>query len=99
MYAHRIKLYLGAYTAVLGRVDAVVFTAGVGENDAVTRAKACAGLENLGLEIDPGRNQARSHDARIISKDGAPVAVMVIPTNEELEIANQTLEVLQEDGP
>jgi acetate kinase len=96
MYAHRIKLYLGAYYAVLGRVDAMVFTAGVGENDPVTRANVCQGLEHLGIEIEEARNVERSHDPRLISPDASRVAVMVIPTNEELEIANQTVEVLQE---
>jgi acetate kinase len=94
MFVHRIKLYLGGYYALLGRLDAVVFTAGIGENDNISRGLICSGLESLGLAIDPGRNAARSKEPRVISKDGSEVTIMVIPTNEELEIANQTVEVL-----
>jgi acetate kinase len=91
VYCYRLRKYVGAYYAVLGRVDAVVFTAGVGENDPAVRARALAGLERLGIEIDPARNAAPSRDARPISPDGSDVAVLVVPTNEELEIAHQAL--------
>jgi acetate kinase len=90
IYIHRLKKYIGAYYAVLGRVDAVAFTAGVGENAAPVRAAAVAGLEELGLTVDPGRNAVRSDEARLISPDGARVAVAVVPTDEEMEIATQT---------
>ncbi|MFH9010002.1 acetate kinase [Streptomyces sp. NPDC017943] len=90
IYIHRLKKYIGAYYAVLGRVDAVAFTAGVGENAAPVRAAAVAGLEELGLAVDPGRNGVRSDEARLISPDGARVAVAVVPTDEEMEIATQT---------
>jgi acetate kinase len=93
VYCYRIRKYVGAYHAVLGRLDAVVFTAGVGENDADVRARAVAGLEPMGIEIDPARNQSPGRDARSISPDGAAIAVLVVPTNEELEIARQTLAV------
>ncbi|WP_369193653.1 acetate kinase [Streptomyces djakartensis] len=89
IYIHRLKKYIGAYYAVLGRVDAVAFTAGVGENAAPVRAAAVAGLEELGLAVDPGRNAVRSDEARLISPDGARVAVAVVPTDEEMEIATQ----------
>lgn len=92
--AYRLKKYLGAYSAVLGRVDAVVFTAGIGENDADLRARACAGLENLGIHLDAARNLAPGTEARRISADGSAVQVWVIPTDEELEIARLTLEVV-----
>jgi acetate kinase len=94
VYCHRIKGYVGAYTAQLGRLDAVVFTAGVGENDDLVRWHALAGLAHLGIEIDPARN----HDTRgvegLISSDASPVQVWVVPTNEELEIATQALTTL-----
>ncbi|MFD1722580.1 acetate/propionate family kinase [Amnibacterium endophyticum] len=91
---HRLREYLGAYLAVLGGLDAVVFTAGIGEHDADLRATTLAPLKHLGLEVDPERNASESRDARRISPDGAPVAVLVVPTNEELEIARQTAAVL-----
>ncbi|MFD8226523.1 acetate kinase [Streptomyces massasporeus] len=90
IYIHRLKKYIGAYYAVLGRVDAVAFTAGVGENAAPVRAAALAGLEELGLAVDGERNAVRDDEARLISPEGARVAVAVVPTDEELEIATQT---------
>ncbi|MET9374414.1 acetate kinase [Streptomyces sp. NPDC002992] len=89
IYIHRLKKYIGAYYAVLGRVDAVAFTAGVGENAAPVREAAIAGLEELGLTVDAGLNAVRSGEARIISPASARVAVAVVPTDEELEIARQ----------
>ncbi|WP_155352470.1 acetate kinase [Acrocarpospora macrocephala] len=91
VYTHRIRGYIGNYYAVLGHVDAIVFTAGVGENDPRTRELALTGLDRLGITIDPARNTARSARARTISKDGSEVTVLVIPTDEELEIAEQTV--------
>jgi acetate kinase len=91
VYCHRIRKYVGAYYAVLGRVDALVFTGGVGENDARTRALCLAGLENLGIAVDAVRNEADAHGERVISPEGAPIAVLVIPADEELEIARQAL--------
>ncbi|WP_030789482.1 acetate kinase [Streptomyces sp. NRRL S-920] len=90
IYIHRLKKYIGAYYAVLGRVDALVFTAGVGENAAPVREAAVAGLEELGLAVDGALNSVRSDEARLISPEYARVAVAVVPTDEELEIANQT---------
>ncbi|MEU2928831.1 acetate kinase [Streptomyces sp. NPDC007251] len=90
IYIHRIKKYIGAYYAVLGTVDAVAFTAGVGENAAPVREAAIAGLAGLGLAVDPDRNALRADEARLISPDDARVAVAVVPTDEELEIATQT---------
>ncbi|WP_371499246.1 acetate kinase [Kitasatospora sp. NBC_00374] len=88
-YVHRLRKYLGAYYAVLGRVDAVVFTAGVGENAAPVREAVCAGLEGLGIVVDTELNAVRSGDPRIVSPAYARVAVAVVPTDEELEIARQ----------
>ncbi|OII60992.1 acetate kinase [Streptomyces sp. CC53] len=90
VYVHRLKKYIGAYCAVLGRVDAVAFTAGVGENAAPVREAAVEGLEPLGLAVDAERNAVRSGEPRLISPEGARVAVAVVPTDEELEIARQT---------
>jgi acetate kinase len=87
VYCRRIKEYVGSYLAVLGRVDAITFTAGVGENSAPVRAAALSGLTALGIAVDPERNKA---GAPIISPDGAPIAVCVVPTDEELEIATQS---------
>lgn len=90
IYIHRLKKYIGAYSAVLGRVDAVAFTAGVGENAAPVREAAIAGLEELGLAVDSDLNSVRSGEPRLISPEYARVAVAVVPTDEELEIADQT---------
>jgi len=94
VYCHRIRKYVGAYYAVLGRVDAVVFTAGVGENAAQIRALSLAGLERLGIAVDAGRNEAEERGERFVSPADAEVAVLVIPTDEEIEIARQALAVL-----
>ncbi|MFF3588292.1 acetate kinase [Streptomyces sp. NPDC002387] len=90
IYIHRLKKYIGAYYAVLGRVDAIAFTAGVGENAAPVREAAVAGLEGLGLAVDGDLNAVRGDGPRLISPAGARVAVAVVPTDEELEIATQT---------
>ncbi|WAZ24187.1 acetate kinase [Streptomyces cinnabarinus] len=90
IYIHRLKKYIGAYYAVLGRVDAVAFTAGVGENASPVREAAVAGLEELGLAVDGELNAVRSDEPRLISPGDARVAVAVVPTDEELEIATQT---------
>jgi len=94
MFGYRNRKYIGSYLAVLGRVDAVVFTAGIGENDPVARELTCRGLEHLGIKLDHDRNLAPVRGARDISAFDSLVRVLVIPTNEELEIARQTEEVL-----
>jgi acetate kinase len=94
VYCYRIRKYVGAYAAALGRLDALVFTAGVGENNDTVRAGVCQGLEGLGVNLHLKRNKARSGKARTISADDSPVAVLVVPTNEELEIAEQTMAVV-----
>ncbi|GAA2138703.1 acetate kinase [Nocardioides koreensis] len=94
VYCHRLRKYVGAYLAVLGGADAVVFTAGIGEHVARLRADALAGLSALGLEVDPARNEADSTVPRLISPDDSPVAVLVVPTNEELAIARQAVALL-----
>ena len=92
VFTYGIKKYIGAYAAAMGGVDAIVFTAGIGENSIETRVEVCAGLEFLGVKIDPGKNKVRGKEA-IISDDNSEVKVMVIPTNEELMIAKDTAEI------
>ncbi|WP_426672173.1 acetate/propionate family kinase [Mucilaginibacter sp. McL0603] len=95
MYAYRIKKYLGAYVAVLNGIDAIIFTAGVGENDALLRKLVCNELEYLGIHLDDDKNQNRSKDLREINQPNSPVKILVIPTNEELEIANQCFDFMK----
>lgn len=94
VYIHRLRAYAGAYIAQLGGVDVVSFTAGVGENAAPVRAESMATLGFAGIEIDPQRNVARERGIRRISTDASRVTVLVVPTNEELEIARQTAGLL-----
>ena len=97
IYCYRIKKYIGAYFAILGRVDALVFTGGIGENDVYVREKTCTGLEMLGIDINPQKNRQKNTTTRDISKKDEGVSVLVIPTNEELEIAVQTMACIQEN--
>jgi acetate kinase len=91
MVCYRIKKYIGAYYAVLGRLDALVFTAGIGEKSALIRAGACQGLSHLGLEVDPAKNESPSKNAFEIQTKTSTAKILVVPTNEELEIAEQTV--------
>ncbi|MFB2599501.1 acetate/propionate family kinase [Herbiconiux sp. P17] len=90
VYLHRIRGYVGNYYAQLGHLDAIVFTAGVGENGPLVRAGALAGLSELGITVDPVLNEVESRSPRYISPPSSPIAVLVVPTNEELEIARQS---------
>ena len=94
MFVYRIKKYVGAFAAVVGNLDAIVFTAGIGENDDIVREQVCEGLEGLGMVLDTDRNAGRVKQAKAINADDSRVAIWVIPTNEELEIAQEALEVL-----
>ncbi len=94
VYIHRLRAYAGAYIAQLGGVDVISFTAGVGENAAAVRLEAMATLGFAGVEIDPERNAARERGIRRISTDTSRVTVLIVPTNEELEIARQTSRML-----
>lgn len=96
MYAYRIKKYIGSYAAILNGLDAIVFTAGVGENDANIRMRVCADMRFLGIKLDEGKNNLRSGVIREINTDDSPVKVLVVPTNEELEIAQQCFELLSD---
>jgi acetate kinase len=90
MYCYRIRKYIGAYYAVLGHLDALVFTAGIGENSPPIRRQSCAGLDRFGIRIDDARNTQAGSGVFEIQAEDAPVRVLVVPTNEELEIAHQT---------
>lgn len=98
VYVYRIRKYIGAYTAVLGRVDAIVFTAGIGENAAAVRASACAGLEVLGVRLDASKNASMNGEITEIQADDSTVKLLAIRTNEELEIAEQTHALLTAAG-
>ena len=95
MFCYRIKKYIGAYVAVLGSVDAIVFTGGIGENAAVVRQGVCNGLEHLGVAVDGDKNKTARGNVAEIQKDGAPVRVLVVRTNEEFEIAQQTMRAIE----
>jgi len=95
MYCYRVKKYIGAYTAVLGRVDALVFTAGIGERAAPIREICCQGLPGLGIVLDPEKNRAGSRPPFEVQAAASAVKILVIPTDEELQIAEQTLELIQ----
>jgi len=92
IFVHRVKKYIGSFTALLGRVDAVIFTAGIGEHSSLIRALVCDGLESMGMVIDREKNEKNEV---IFSTDNSAVKLMVIPTNEELEIAFQVEMVLK----
>ncbi|MCX2837405.1 acetate kinase [Salinimicrobium sp. MT39] len=91
MNAYRIKKYIGAYAAAMNGLDAVVFTAGIGENSDVIRKLVCTDMDYLGLSLDEEKNSVRSKEMRNIGKEESKVKILVIPTNEELEIAKQTI--------
>ena len=93
IWAYRVKKYIGAYAAAMGGLDAVIFTAGIGENDKRSRASVCEGLEFMGIKLDPEKNNIRGVEAEISAAD-SKVKVWVIPTNEELAIARDTLELV-----
>ena len=95
MFAYRIQKYIGAYMAVVPNLDAIVFTAGIGQNSFPMRARVCEGMEHLGICIDTEKNIQRSDDPFEIQKDGAKLKLLVIPTNEELQIALETKAVIE----
>jgi acetate kinase len=95
IYAYRIRKYIGSYAAVLNGLDAIVFTAGVGENDINTRQRVCNEMQFLGIHLDKEKNRMSSTEIREINSNISPVKILVVPTNEELEIAKQCYELLQ----
>lgn len=94
VFTHRLRKYVGAYLAVLGHTDVISFTAGIGENDSAVRRDAVTGMEELGIVLDERRNLGGGKGARQISADDSPIAVLVVPTNEELAIARDCVNVL-----
>ena len=95
MFCYRIQKYIGAYMAVVPHLDALVFTAGIGQNSAPVRERICTGLEHLGVRLDPAKNAARSDEPRAIEETGAPLRILVLPTNEELQIALETKQIIE----
>jgi acetate kinase len=93
-YAYHIRKYIGAYAVALGRVDAIIFTAGVGEHASLIREWACRGLDAIGATLDTFKNATR-HDESIISKSSSRVRIMIVPTNEELMIARDTAQIVR----
>ena len=93
-FCYRIRKYIGAYIAVMGGVDVIVFTAGIGENSEMVRAAVCSGMEGLGIVLDAQKNASLNHSRGEISKPESRVKILIIPTNEELQIARETMEVL-----
>lgn len=94
MNAYRVKKYIGAYTAAMNGLDALVFTAGIGENSDLIRSLICSDMEFFGIHLDEDKNRVREHSIREIQTDGAEVSLLVVPTNEELEIAKQSFRLL-----
>ncbi len=95
MFCYRIQKYIGAYMAVVPRLDAIVFTAGIGQNSAPVRERICRDLAHLGLRLDLAKNAARSDEPRAIQQAGAPLHILVLPTNEELQIALETKQIIE----
>jgi acetate kinase len=95
VYTYRIKKYIGAYYAALGRLDAIVFTAGIGENSPLIRSMCCEDLQELSIKIDEDKNQERRKDERDISAADSRIRILVIPTNEEKRIARETKRVIE----
>ena len=95
MYLHRLVSYVGRYYAVMGGLDVIAFTAGVGENDVDIRRELCERLAFMGIELDEEVNKIRGDEPRTISTPNSKITVMVVPTNEELSIAQQVMQIAQ----
>jgi acetate kinase len=95
MFCYRIKKYIGSYYAALGRVDAIIFTGGIGENSARIRKESCEGLNALGIALDDHRNENTSSGIAEIQTEDSRVKILVIPTDEEREIARQTIATIR----
>ena len=98
VFTYRVRKSIGAYLAVLGRIDALVFTGGIGENSPATRRRILQDMEGLGLQLDSARNRAHIGQEGEVSTFGSPVKILVVPTNEELVIVRETREVIQSSG-
>lgn len=95
MFCHRIKKYLGAYLAILGKTDAIIFTAGIGENDQMVRERVCENLEFLGIKLDKEKNNQRAKNVHLISTADSKIKILIVHTDEELAIANATMQILK----
>ena len=99
IFCYRIKKYIGAYCAVLGRLDAIVFTGGIGENSVLVRSMVCSGLDHMGISLDEASNAVASGNVAEIQADGSPVKLLVVKTDEEREIARQTILSIEKTRP
>ena len=99
IFCYRVKKYIGSYFAILGRLDAVVFTGGIGENSAMVRNRICSGLEHMGILLDEGKNSTAAGKIAAIESERAAVRVLVVRTDEEREIARQTIETIEKNRP
>jgi acetate kinase len=97
MNAYRVKKYIGAYAAAMNGLDTLVFTAGIGENSTVLRQLICEGMDYLGVALSEEKNQAREKSIREIQAPGGKVRILIVPTNEEVEIARQSFRLLSGD--
>ncbi|PVV06971.1 MAG: hypothetical protein B6D72_19205 [gamma proteobacterium symbiont of Ctena orbiculata] len=98
MFVTRIKKYIGSYIAILNGADAIVFSGGIGEYDKITRELICNSLDYLGINLDPASNSIDTHTARVISAGGSKILLLVVPTDEEMQIAKQSLGMLERTG-
>jgi acetate kinase len=96
MNAYRIKKYIGSYVAALNGLDAIVFTAGIGENSSYMRKLVCTDMNYFGIELDQHKNEIRTNEIREINTQDSKTKILVIPTNEEIEIANQVFRLLND---
>ncbi len=97
MNVYRIKKYIGAYTAAMNGLDAIIFTAGIGENSDFIRESVCVDMDYLGIELDEEKNIIRNQEIREINTETSKVKILIVPTNEEIEIANQTFSLINQD--
>jgi acetate kinase len=97
VFTYRVKKYIGSYAAAMGGLDAVIFTGGIGENSAAVRKACSEGLDFLGIHLDESRNTSKDKE-KAITTDASRVSVLVIPTNEELVIAMDTMQIVKETG-
>ncbi|MEW8662956.1 MAG: acetate kinase [Candidatus Thiodiazotropha sp.] len=98
MFVNRIKKYIGSYLAILNGADAIIFSGGIGEHDEIARELICGSLDYLGIELDPAGNSNDTHAPRVISTEGSRVSLLVVPTDEEMQIAKQALGMLEGSG-
>jgi acetate kinase len=94
VYNYRIKKYIGSYYAALGRLDAIIYTAGIGEHSPEIRKQSCSGLDNMGIIIDDNKNNSYTNGIKEINSDNSMVKILVVPTNEELRIAQVTKKII-----